>query len=202
MSPCFVSRLIGEPPLVLASTSPRRRSILESLELEFRTVPPDVDETPLPEESPEEHVLRLSLAKAGVVAGRLDEGTVIGADTAVLLDGRVLGKPTGEADARRTLRALTGRSHEVLTGVTVVRCSDGATASGFERTRVEMRELTDDEIAAYVSAGEPLDKAGSYGVQGCGAAIVSSVSGCFYNVVGLPVVLTCRLLEELSRRGV
>jgi septum formation protein len=201
VSSCFVSRLIAEPPLVLASTSPRRRSILESLELEFATVAPDVDETPLPHETPEEHVLRLSMAKATVVARRLDAGTVIGADTAVLLDGTILGKPSGEADARRMLHALTGRSHEVLTGVTVMRCSDGAAASDFERTAVEMRDLTDDEIDAYVSAGEPLDKAGSYGVQGCGAAIVSSVSGCFYNVVGLPVVLTCRLLEGLAARG-
>jgi septum formation protein len=182
VSSCFVSRLIAEPPLVLASTSPRRRSILESLELEFATVAPDVDETPLPHETPEEHVLRLSMAKATVVARRLDAGTVIGADTAVLLDGTILG-------------------NEVLTGVTVMRCSDGAAASDFERTAVEMRDLTDDEIDAYVSAGEPLDKAGSYGVQGCGAAIVSSVSGCFYNVVGLPVVLTCRLLEGLAAHG-
>ncbi len=194
----LVSALICEHPLVLGSRSPRRRRILEGLGLDFIVDPPDVSEDALDGEEPHEHVTRLAREKAAVVAARHRVGTVLSADTIVLLDGRLLGKPDGPGDATRVLRMIRGRWHEVLTGLAVVRCSDGASASGHERTRVLVRDLSDREIAGYVAGGEPLDKAGSYGIQDCGSAVVERVDGCFYNVVGLPVVRFCRVLEELG----
>jgi septum formation protein len=193
--------LITELPLVLASGSPRRKRILEGLDLRFEVEPSDIEEDEEPGETPEEHVVRLAGLKAAEVAHRHPSGTVLGADTIVLLEGALLGKPSGPPDAVRMLRAISGRWHEVLTGLAVVRCSDGATVRGFERTRVLVRELTDGDIEDYVAGGEPLDKAGSYAIQECGAALVSRVEGCFYNVVGLPVVRLSLLLEEL-RGGV
>jgi septum formation protein len=189
--------LITELPLVLASGSPRRKRILEGLDLRFEVEPSDIEEDEEPGETPEEHVVRLAGLKAAEVAHRHPSGTVLGADTIVLLEGALLGKPSGPPDAVRMLRAISGRWHEVLTGLAVVRCSDGATVRGFERTRVLVRELTDGDIEDYVAGGEPLDKAGSYAIQECGAALVSRVEGCFYNVVGLPVVRLSLLLEEL-----
>jgi septum formation protein len=198
MSCGIVSRHITETPFVLASSSPRRKRILEGLDLEFTVEHPDVPEDALDGETPDEHVMRLALAKASEVAARLDRGTVLGADTVVLLDGEILGKPAGAEDARRMLRTTRGRWHEVFTGVGLVRCSDGAKVSGYERTRVLMRDLTDEEVDDYVAGGEPLDKAGSYGIQECGAAVVDRVDGCFYNVVGLHVARLCRMLEKLA----
>ena len=201
MSCTIVSRLVDEFPFVLASSSPRRKRILEGLELEFTIEPPDVPEDALDGETPDDHVTRLALAKASEVAERHETGTVLGADTVILLDGNILGKPADAQDARRMLRTTRGRWHEVFTGVGLVRCSDGVSVTGYERTRVLMRELTDEEVDDYVAGGEPLDKAGSYGIQECGAAVVDRVEGCFYNVVGLPVALMCRMLEELSSTG-
>lgn len=197
--PCsLIGDLIIETPMVLASASPRRKVILEGLGLEFLTRPTDVAETRLAAETPEEHVVRLADAKSSAAACELVAGTVLGADTIVLLDDALLGKPEDEIEARRMLRAISGRWHEVLTGVCVIRASDGSRESGFERTRVLVRELTDDQISRYVAGGEPMDKAGSYAIQGCGSALVERVEGCFYNVVGLPVVLTTRLLARLA----
>lgn len=197
----LVSELICEHPLILGSRSPRRRRILDGLGLDFSVDPPDVPETAVGGESPDAHVIRLARAKAEAVAARHDVGTVLSADTIVLLDGRLLGKPRDPDDAARMLREIRGRWHDVLTGLAVVRCSDGALASGHERTRVLVRNLTDGEVDAYVACGEPLDKAGSYGVQECGAAVVERVDGCFYNVVGLPVVRLCRVLQALASGG-
>lgn len=194
----LVSALIAERPLILGSRSPRRRRILEGLGLDFVVDPPDVLEAALEHEEPHEHVRRLAREKAIAVAARHGVGTILSADTIVLLEGRLLGKPDGPDDAARMLRAIRGRWHDVLTGLAVVRCSDKASAIGHERTRVLVRNLTDEEIADYVAGGEPLDKAGSYAIQDCGAAVVERVDGCFYNVVGLPVVRLCRVLEELG----
>jgi septum formation protein len=197
----LVRRLIEEEPLILGSGSPRRVRILEGLGLEFLVDPSGIPEDALDGEGPEEHVGRLALAKASEVAGRHARGTVLGADTIVVLDGRLLGKPDGRPEAEAMLRAIRGRWHEVVTGVAAMRVSDRAFAVGSERTRVLVRDMSDDEIAAYVDGGEPLDKAGSYAIQDCGSAVVERVEGCFYNVVGLPVVRTCRVLEELSATG-
>ncbi|MCK4408694.1 MAG: septum formation protein Maf [Candidatus Eisenbacteria sp.] len=184
-------------PLVLASSSPRRRRILEGLDLEFVVEPPGTDENVDAGETPEDHIVRLAGMKAAEVARRYAEGTILGADTIVVVDGVMLGKPSDPPDAVRMLNAISGRWHEVLTGLAVVRCSDGATVRGLERTKVLVRELSDSEIEGYVAGGEPLDKAGSYAIQECGAAVVSRVDGCFYNVVGLPVVRLGLLLKEL-----
>ncbi len=193
----LIADLLTELPLVLASSSPRRRRILEGLDLEFVIDIPGTEENIDTGETPEDLVVRLAELKASEVARRHSEGTVLGADTIVILDGVLLGKPSNPPDAVRMLRAISGRWHEVLTGLAVVRCSDGETVRGFERTRVLVRELTGSEIEGYVAGGEPLDKAGSYGIQECGAALVSRVDGCFYNVVGLPVVRLSLLLKEL-----
>ncbi len=193
----LLNGLIDETPVILGSRSPRRARILEGLDVEFTIDRPSVEELAVEGETPEDHVARLSREKALDVSGRHERGTLIAADTIVLLDGRVLGKPADPGDAIRMLTALRGRWHEVLTGVTVVRCSDGGNATGVERTRVLFRRLTDAEIVGYVGCGEPLDKAGAYAIQDCGAAVVERVEGCFYNVVGLPVARLCRALEEL-----
>jgi septum formation protein len=200
--PCvFLRDLVDETPFVLASASPRRRRILEGLGLDFVVDPSGVPEDALPGESASDHVLRLAGAKAGAGARSRGVGTVLGADTIVVLDGAVLGKPADPPDAARMLRQIRGRWHEVYTGLALVRCSDGATAAGFERTRVLVRGLTDPEVEGYVAGGEPLDKAGAYAIQECGAAVVERVEGCFYNVVGLPVVRLLALLTELKGRG-
>lgn len=198
MSCWLVHHLIKEEPLVLGSGSPRRVRILEGLGLDFIVDPSGIPEDPLEGEAAEEHVTRLALAKASEVAARYPSGTVLGADTIVVLDGRLLGKPDGVADAEATLHAIQGRWHEVVTGVAVVRASDQVFAVGSETTRVLVRALTGAEIRAYVGEGEPLDKAGAYAIQECGSAVVERVEGCFYNVVGLPVVRMCRVLEELA----
>ncbi|MBN2564693.1 MAG: septum formation protein Maf [Candidatus Eisenbacteria bacterium] len=184
--------------MVLASGSPRRRRILDGLELEFVVDVPDIHEPTVDGELPAEHVVRLARLKAREVAGRHVRGTIVAADTAVLLGEELLGKPEGRAEAELMLRSLSGRWHEVFTGVVVIRCSDGALVEGVERTRVMVRDLTEAEIRDYVAGGEPLDKAGAYGIQDCGSALVSKVSGCFYNVVGLPVTRLLELLKELA----
>jgi septum formation protein len=194
----LLEHLIEERPFVLGSSSPRRVSILEGLGLDFAVDPSGIPEDPLDGEAAEDHVMRLALAKATEVAGRHERGTVLGADTIVVLDGRLLGKPAGPREAEGMLSSIRGRWHEVVTGVAVVRASDGVSAAGCERTRVLVRDLSDEEIRAYVEGGEPLDKAGSYAIQGCGSAVVERVEGCFYNVVGLPVVRMCRVLEALA----
>jgi septum formation protein len=200
MSCGLVRRLITEPPLVLASASPRRARILEGLGVGFVLDPSGVAEDAFSGEAPERHVERLAWAKASSVASRHRSGTVLGADTIVVLDGSLLGKPTDPADAVRTLRAIRGRWHDVVTGLALIRSSDGVGIVGHERSRVLIRDLPDGEIEEYVRGGEPLDKAGSYGIQECGAAVVERVDGCFYNVAGLPVSRLCRLLEELGLR--
>ena len=197
MSCGLIADLIGELPLILASSSPRRRRILKGLDLEFVIEPPGTDENTKNGETPEDHVVRLAGMKAAEIARRHAEGTVLGADTIVIIDGAMLGKPSDPPDAVRMLKAISGRWHEVLTGLAVIRCSDGATVRGFERTKVLVRELSESEIDGYVAGGEPMDKAGSYAIQECGAAVVSRVDGCFYNVVGLPVVRLSLLLKEL-----
>lgn len=193
----FVARFLDEGPFILGSGSPRRRRILHGLGLEFTVDAPRVEENLVTGESPREHVRRLAEAKVRDVASRHERGTVLAADTVVEIDGRILGKPGDSADARRMLRTIRGRWHEVWTGVAVARASDGKVALGHEMTRVLVRDLSDDEVDEYVACGEPLDKAGSYAIQDCGAAVVERVDGCFYNVVGLPVVRMLRVLEEL-----
>ena len=179
--------------LILASASPRRRELLGLFRIPFTVRVADIDETMDPGKSPIDEVARVSRLKALAVE-REKEDTVIAADTIVVCEGRVLGKPRSEAEAARMLGLLSGRDHQVMTGVTVVR---GERAETFtEVTDLHFRVLSEKEIADYVATGEPMDKAGAYGIQGGAALFCSHMVGDYYNVMGLPV---CRLGEVLRR---
>ena len=178
--------------LHLASSSPRRRRILERMGLEFYAAGVGVDERQLPEESAAIMVVRLAVEKACAVAA--ETGTaVLGADTAVVLDGEVFGKPVDEADALRMLARLSGRRHQVMTGVAVR--SAGATKSALTVTEVTFRDIYPDEARDYWQSGEPAGKAGAYAIQGQGGAFVESIDGSYTGVVGLPVPETAELLR-------
>jgi septum formation protein len=181
----------GTRPLVLASASPRRLALLRDAGIEPLVRASAVDEAERPDESPERRVARLATEKARAVARLLDHelplAVVVGADTEVALDGRALGKPESAAAAGAMLRALAGRTHDVLTGVHVVRVDDGRSTTAVARTRVTFHAYDDAVIDEYVASGEPLDKAGAYGIQGLGARLVAAVDGSWSNVVGLPV---------------
>ncbi len=180
--------------LTLASRSPRRRELLAQLGLQLDVRPADTDETPLPAEPPEDYVLRVACEKAHAVAGE----TVLAADTTVVLEGAVLGKPRDADDAARMLRALSGRRHEVVTGVCARRGAREERAVA--TTGVELLALTEAQIAWYVATGEPLDKAGAYAVQGVAGAFVARVHGSISNVIGLPLAETLGLLSRLGYR--
>ena len=184
--------------MVLASGSPRRREMLDSLGVAFTVRPVDLDESPFPGEAPEPYVLRLASAKARAAADAAaagDREIVLAADTIVAAGGELLGKPRDPAGAKRMLERLSGREHEVLTGVAVVDSAAGFHRVEAARTRVAFAELSAEEIEWYVGSGEPLDKAGAYGIQGLGALFVDRLDGNYSNVVGLPLPLTYRLLR-------
>lgn len=187
------------PELVLASGSPRRREILTALGIPFRTVPVDVDETPLPAESAIETAARLALAKAEAARGADREAWVLGADTLVDVDAETLGKPRDPAEAAAMLARLGGRSHRVTTAAALVRGDQ--VLAGVDHTTVWLRELTAGEIAAYVATGEPMDRAGAYAAQGRGAALVERIDGDFFCVIGLSVRLLVVLLRQAGLTG-
>ena len=180
------------PVLHLASSSPRRGAILERMGLEFTAGGVDIDERQHAGESPDNMVVRLAIEKANA-ATYPPETVIIGADTTVVLDGEVFGKPRDEADGLRMLAALSGRSHDVMTGVAVL--SGQAVHSALSVTAVKFREIGPDEALEYWQSGEPGDKAGAYAIQGLAAAFVESVNGSYTGVVGLPVLETARLLQ-------
>ena len=186
---------------VLASASPRRRELLEMLKIEnLEIIPAKGEETADETLPPDELVCVLSRQKAQEVYERTEgreDCTFIGSDTIVYLDGKVLGKPADKADAKEMLRSLSGRSHMVYTGVTVI--AHGKTISEAEETKVFFRNLSDDEIDAYIATGEPMDKAGAYGAQGIASLFVERLEGDFFNVMGLPI---CRLGAMLKKLGV
>ncbi|MBE0501262.1 MAG: septum formation inhibitor Maf [Desulfuromonadales bacterium] len=188
------------PQIVLASASPRRKELLTRIGLAIAVIPADIDETVLPDELPEAHVERLSLAKARAIAARrdVDGRWFIGSDTVVVRDDVILGKPADAADATVMLRSLAGRSHRVVSGYAVVDREQNRFEAAAIVTRVNFRELTDAEIAGYIATGEPADKAGAYGIQGIGASLVRSIDGSYTNVVGLPL---CEVVETLERMG-
>jgi septum formation protein len=183
------------PRLVLASASPRRAEILRGVGWEFETAAANVDETLRAGESAANYVERLAREKAEDAARTRLFGLVLGADTTVVAGAAILAKPEDDADARRMLRLLRGRWHEVLTGIALVRAEDGRARVAHERTRVRFREMTDAEIDWYVSTGEHADKAGAYAVQGRAALFIKGIEGDYWNVVGLPV----RLVYELAK---
>ena len=177
--------------LILASQSPRRRELLARLGIPFTAVSADIDETMDPGVPPEREVARLSREKAQAVAAAPGD-IVIAADTIVVCDGKVLGKPHTAEKAAEMLRLLSGRDHQVITGFTILK--DGEASTGTETSHIFFRELLDGEIRAYVESGEPLDKAGAYGIQGLAALFIERLEGDYYNVMGLPLcALTCRL---------
>jgi septum formation protein len=184
------------PRLVLASGSPRRREFFAGLGLSFQVRPPEVDETPLPGEEPRAYVERLAeeKARAGGQSGEL----VIAADTTVVLDADILGKPADTEEARAMLTRLAGRWHEVLTAVAVNEPGSGRRARGVASSLVRMAALSPERIAWYVATGEPLDRAGAYAIQGLGALLVEEVQGNYTNVVGLPLPLVAALTAELG----
>jgi septum formation protein len=188
--------------LVLASASPRRAEILRNAGFSFEVSPADVDETPRPHEPAEVYVRRLAEEKARVAVKRFAHAAtpviVIAADTTVVAGGQMLGKPENREDARRMLRLLSGQTHEVLTGVSVIRSSDGHVASHVEITRVSFAELSESEIEEYIASGEPLDKAGGYGIQGIAGKYVTRIEGCYFNVMGLPLSRLWSLVQALQ----
>jgi septum formation protein len=181
------------PRVVLASASPRRRELLRLIGIPHEVSPADIDEALHEGESPRGHAIRLAREKARTVASRASDAVVIGSDTIVVVDGDVLGKPADEGEAAAMLRRLSGRSHIVITAVAVE--WQGRIASAAEEVHVTFRELDDREIALYIDTREPMDKAGSYGIQGYGATIVSRIDGDYFAVMGLPLnrlVACCR----------
>ena len=190
------------PPIVLASASPRRRELLAAMGITFTVAVSAVDEDAITAPDPRTLALRLALAKALAVAATQPAGTlVIGADTVVARSGVLYAKPLDGDDARRMLRELAGGPHDVITGVAVVRAGHDETMIDAARTRVVFRTLSADEIDDYVATGEPLDKAGAYGIQGHGGALVDHIEGDFHNVVGFPCALVARLLEAMAEVG-
>ena len=183
--------------LILASGSPRRADLLRQIGLEFEVIPSGVDENEISGSSPQEKALNAALAKALDVARKVGEGIVIGADTIVVLEGRILGKPSGPQEAIRMLTLLSGKTHQVITGIALVDASSMKVESWVESTSVTFRELSPDEIVKYVETGIPLDKAGAYGIQDKAAAFVKRIEGCYFNVVGLPLAA---LIERLRKK--
>jgi len=184
--------------IILASGSPRRRDLLEKLGWNIKIIIPEIDETSLPGESPENLCVRLSVEKAAKIAAMPNnkEFLVIAADTIVVIDGDVLGKPVDEHEGVRMLKRLQGRAHDVLTGVSVI--WQGKTLSGVEHTRVNFRPLSDEAVRAYAATGEGSDKAGAYAIQDKGSLLVASIEGDYFNVVGLPLRRLSMMLEEIG----
>ncbi|MBR5382047.1 MAG: septum formation protein Maf [Oscillospiraceae bacterium] len=185
--------------IILASKSPRRREILSLMGITDFSVSPAPDEEQVTGLPPDETVKRIAEGKAKAVARLHESALVIAADTLVFLDGEMLGKPKDESDAKRMLRALSGRSHEVYTGVCVMK--DGKKELACERTVVRFRPLTDGEIDEYVASGEPMDKAGAYGAQGRGSVLVEGIEGDFFNVMGLPACRLYLMIRDLFAQG-
>ena len=191
------------PKLILASGSPRRAEILSSVGWEFEKRVADIDETEFLNEKPADYVQRLAREKAEAVAAHYENALVLGADTIVVIDGKIIGKPKDLADARRMLKLLSGRWHEVLTGVAILEVQSPKskvqslkTVVGIQRTRVKFAELSDAEIEFLVEKGEPLDKAGAYAVQAQAALFIEEIEGDYWNVVGLPINLVYKLVKN------
>jgi septum formation protein len=182
-------------PLVLASASPRRREILTRLGLTFEVLATDIDESEWVAEEPRSYVARLAEAKARAALPRAQGCAVLGADTTVVLDDKILGKPADLAQSARMLAALRGNEHEVHTGVALVLAPEGRARVITVSTRVRFRDFSDETLRSYVESREGMDKAGSYGIQDLGAALVSEIHGSYSNVVGLPAAETIELLE-------
>lgn len=184
--------------IILASSSPRRKALLKQIGLDFEVIPSTVSETWDRGTAPAAVAQALALRKAEDVARRISSGLVIGADTLVLLEGSILGKPASRQEAVQTLEALSGKPHDVITALAVIEVENRRVILGEENTRVYFREIPRDEIEAYVDTGEPMDKAGAYGIQGRGILFVRRIEGCYTNVVGLPIPKLAAILSGLK----
>lgn len=191
--------LVSMEPIILASASPRRSEIMNQLGLDFQVIPSDISEV-IPEFSfsPRDLVAELALHKASDVARKLKQGLVIGADTLVVLEDRVFGKPSDPDEAVEMLTALSGRTHSVYTGIAIIQASTGRTETGFCETKVKFKPLSPEEIQSYVNTKEPLDKAGAYGIQGKGGVLVEGIEGCYFNIVGLPISKLADMLQKFQ----
>ena len=199
--------MINLPKLVLASGSPRRAEILNAVGWKFTKDVSDIDETEMPNEIPEDYVVRLAREKAVAIAAKYETAIVLGADTSVVIDNQIIGKPLDLDDARRMLKMLSGNWHEVLTGVAIVNKTGSklkvqglSFEIGLEKTRVKFAEMSDREIEFLVVEGSPLDKAGAYAVQAQAALFIEKIEGDYWNVVGLPVNLVYRLLNTAKAK--
>jgi septum formation protein len=191
-----ISEILGERKLILASSSPRRAEILKKEKIEFDIrFPPNINEERAAYD-PVEHVLTLSKEKALSVSRQMEEGIILGADTIVVLDGEIMGKPQDKDEAFLILKKLSGKTHEVYTGMTLLNKYNGKTVSDYDCTEVEFNQLEDEKIVNYINSGEPMDKAGAYGIQGMGSFLVEKIQGSMDNVIGLP---TEKLKEMLIR---
>ncbi|MED1204794.1 Maf family protein [Heyndrickxia acidicola] len=182
--------------LILASGSPRRKELLEKLQIPFQIKASNSDETISDRLSPEEAVVELATRKAMAVSRQHQDFAIIGADTIVVVDGEILGKPSDRDHAKNMLMKLSGRTHEVFTGVAIIQ--NGQASTFYEKTDVAFWELSEAEVERYLDSGEPFDKAGSYGIQGLGSLFVKKINGDYYSVVGLPISKLQRLLRELK----
>jgi len=189
----------GHLSLILASKSPRRRYLLKQAGLSFSVIPSTVEEKSVSMTSPEKYVRDLAEAKAGEVAKKYPESWVIGADTIVLINGMILGKPGSKSEARQMLQRLSGKIHQVLTGYTICCLAKKRSFSETVKTEVLFKRLTDEEIEWYIQSKEPFDKAGAYAIQGMGTFLVKSIKGSYTNVVGLPV---CEVIEFLIKERI
>ncbi len=190
---------VDNADLILASQSPRRKYLLEQAGLTFRVIPSRIDESKQPLSAPGDYVQSLAIAKAEDVARSNPDSWVLGADTIVAVDGRVLGKPKSAQEARIMLRRLSGKTHQVFTGFCVCQQHTARQVADTVRTEVTFKTLTDQEIDWYINTGEPFDKAGAYAIQGLGTFLVRRINGSYTNVVGLPV---CEVVEIMMREGV
>ena len=196
--------MINLPKLILASGSPRRAEILTSVGWDFTKDVADIDESEIAGETPENYVQRLAREKAVIVAAKYENAIVLGADTTVVIDNQILGKPTDLPDARRMLKMLSGNWHEVLTGVAIIKTANGENSKfkiqnsksvvGLQSTKVKFAEMNDEEIEFLVENGAPLDKAGGYAVQAQAALFIEKIEGDYWNVVGLPISLVYKLI--------
>ena len=182
--------------LVLASASPRRRELLRNASIPFEVQPAHINEDPLPNEAARDYAERLAREKAQAIAQQRPNDPVLGADTVVVIDNQILGKPADPTDAARMLHLLSGRTHQVITGVCLA--INGRHSVASETTAVTMSEISEKEIVTYVATGEPMDKAGAYAIQGLAARWIPRIEGCYFNVVGLPLALVTAMLEPLQ----
>lgn len=185
--------------IILASASPRRKQLLSSVGLKFKTIPAHVNENYLRGETPKQHVRRLAQSKAKIVSEKYPDTWVLGADTIVVIDGQILGKPENKAQAKKMLQKLSGRTHKVYTAFTITRAASSISRTRVIQSAVSFKNISPDEIKWYISSKEPYDKAGGYAAQEKGASFIKSVRGSYTNVIGLPL---CEVLDEFKTLGV